>query len=131
MIDPVDYVEIQQLYALYGHIADQAEWSRMDELFTEDVQFDGTDFGGELYTSLERLHASWSTTDAHPLAHHATNVLITKAEADSVEIMSKGISVLRDGRVISIVYCDTVVRRAQGWRFARRDARRRRMVKNG
>lgn len=130
MIDPLDYVAIHQLYALYGHIADQAEWSRMDELFMPDVEFDGTDFGGDIYRSLQELHASWSTTDSHPLAHHATNILITKSEPDRVELMSKGISALRDLRMISIVYFDTVVRGPEGWRFSRRVAKRRRMIKN-
>jgi hypothetical protein len=62
----------------------------------------------------------------HPLAHHATNIVITEAADGTVRVISKGIGVGRKGLVGSVVYRDIVRKEEQGWRIAHRVATRRR-----
>jgi hypothetical protein len=62
----------------------------------------------------------------HPLAHHATNIVISEDSDGTVRVLSKGIGVGRKGRVGSITYYDVVVRTVEGWRFLYRRAELRR-----
>ena len=74
--DVRDYIAIQQLVALYGHIIDDRQWSRIDELFTEDAVFDTTASGFGRREGREAILQHWKETARHPLAHHVTNVVI-------------------------------------------------------
>jgi hypothetical protein len=62
----------------------------------------------------------------HPLAHHATNIVVTEDPDGTVRVLSKGIGVGNRGRVGSVTYHDVVVRTADGWRLAHRRAELRR-----
>lgn len=129
-IDVADIIAIQQLLSLYGHLVDEKEWDRLDELFTDDLVFDATDFGSPVtrgITGPEGIRHSWMTTDQHPLAHHATNVVVTRDEDGTMRVLSKGIGVGGKGRVGSVVYRDIVRKEAKGWRIAHRVATRRRV----
>jgi 3-phenylpropionate/cinnamic acid dioxygenase small subunit len=121
-----DTLEIHRVLSLYGHIVDEREWDRMAELFTADLVFDAQDFGSEVTHGIPALRHLWETTDKHPLAHHATNIVITEAADGTVRVISKGIGVGRKGLVGSVVYRDIVRKEAQGWRIAHRVATRRR-----
>lgn len=119
-----DILAIHELLGLYGHIIDAAEWHRLDELFTADLVFDSRGFaGGGVTDSLAALHAVWSHPDTrHPLAHHATNIVITALDGACAEVLSKGIGVGRKGRVGSVTYRDEIRKTPAGWRIARRTA---------
>jgi hypothetical protein len=56
----------------------------------------------------------------HPLAHHATNIVVTQEHDGTVRVVSKGIGVGHSGRVGSAVYRDVVVRTPNGWRLSHR-----------
>ena len=94
-----DRLAIHELIAHYGHVIDEAEWHRLGELFTDDLVFDTGSFpGGGVVTGLAALRAKWSASDMrHPLAHHATNIVITALAGDRAEVVSKGIGVGRGG----------------------------------
>jgi hypothetical protein len=118
-----DVLEINDLIR-YGHIIDERQWSRMEELFTEDVVFDMADFNGQVLTNLEAVRKVWSGMDGHPLAHHATNILI-EADGDEIRVLCKGIAMYPD-HVGSTVYRDRLRKTPAGWRIAHRVAKKRR-----
>jgi hypothetical protein len=127
MIDIADRLAIHELLGLYGHLIDERRWSDMERVFTDDVVYDATDFGHGITRSLEALRAHWTGDESiHPLAHHATNIVVTEDPDGVVRVLSKGIGVGRRGRVGSAVYRDVVVRTGAGWRLAARRAELRR-----
>lgn len=127
-METADILAIHQLLGLYGHIIDEREWDRMDELFTPDVVFDARDFNNDVVRGIPALRRIWETTDQHPLAHHATNIVVTQDADGTTRVLSKGIGVGRKGKVGSVTYRDIVRREAGGWRIAHRIATLRRAV---
>lgn len=127
MIDLADRLAIHELLGLYGHVIDERRWQDMDRVFTDDIEFDSSDFGTGVSTSLDELREKWSTDlTQHPVAHHATNIVITEDDDGTVRVLSKGLGVGRKGRVGSAVYRDVVVRTDAGWRLRTRQATLRR-----
>src|SRR4051812_41784654 len=117
-VPPVeDQLAIQQLISLYGYIIDERQFSRSHELFTADVRYDVTDFKAGEHVGIDAIVELWRATDRHPLAHHATNVVVSRDEDGTTRVESKGIGVLVDGRVGSTVYRDIVVKTTYGWRI--------------
>ena len=114
-----DIVAIQQLLALYGHVIDEREWQRVGELFTPTAVYDMSEFGLGVVRGAAAIRGLWSRPDAaHPLAHHATNIVVTEDPDGTVRVLSKGLGIGSDGRVGSVVYRDVVERTPAGWRFA-------------
>ena len=127
MIDTADRLAIHELLGLYGHVIDERRWSDMELVFTDDVVYDATDFGHGITRTLDELRVHWSGDESmHPLAHHATNIVVTEDPDGVVRVLSKGLGVGRKGRVGSAVYRDVVVRTEAGWRLAARRAELRR-----
>jgi SnoaL-like domain len=125
--DPSDILAIHQLLALYGHIIDEREWQRVDELFTPTALYDMSAFGLGVVRGAHAIRAVWSRQDAmHPLAHHATNIVVSEDTDGTVRVLSKGIGLGASGRVGSVVYRDIVERTPAGWRFVARTAQLRR-----
>jgi len=123
-LDGQDILAINNLINLYGHIIDERQWSRMGEIFTEDVIFDLRDFNGAVLNGLLVLRETFKDLDGHPLAHHATNILIDVADG-AVRVQSKGIAMYPD-HVGSTVYRDVLRKTGQGWRIAHRVSTKRR-----
>jgi SnoaL-like domain len=123
VLEASDRFSIHELLALYGHLIDERRWDDLGLVFCLDAIYDFTDFGEGITTSLEELVALWTREGArHPLAHHATNIVVTEGSDGTVEVVSKGIAVGTNGRVSSILYRDTVTRTRAGWRIATRTA---------
>jgi hypothetical protein len=126
-IDVGDRLAIHELLGLYGHLIDQRRWDELDQVFTAEVTYDATDFGQTVTHSLADLHANWTgDLSTHPLAHHATNIVVTEDADGTVRVLSKGIGVGNKGRVGSVTYHDVVVKTPDGWRLAHRRAELRR-----
>lgn len=125
MLDTADRLAIHELIGLYGIVIDERDWARAGELFTDDVVYDMSELGlGTLHGIAAVLHLWRSREDLHPLAHHATNIVITPGvDHDTASVISKGIGVGYKGRVGSVTYRDIVRRTASGWRIAHRHAR--------
>jgi hypothetical protein len=127
MPDTADILAIHELIGLYGHIIDAREWHRVAELFTGDCTYDMTQFGLGIVHGAQAVGALWAAPDAmHPLAHHATNIIVSEEPDGTVRVLSKGLGVGPNGRVGSVTYRDIVVRTAGGWRFAARTGELRR-----
>jgi hypothetical protein len=123
MPDTGDILAIHELLALYGHIIDEREWSRVGELFTASSVYDMSEFGLGVVHGAQAIGELWSRPDAmHPLAHHASNVLVSEDADGTVRVLSKGLGLGRNGRIGSVVYRDVVERTEAGWRFAARTA---------
>ena len=121
MPDTANTLAIHELLGLYGHIIDAREWHRVEELFTGDCTYDMREFGLGMVHGARAVAALWAAPDAmHPLAHHATNIIVSEDREGSVRVLSKGLGVGPNGRVGSVTYRDLVIRTPRGWRFAAR-----------
>jgi hypothetical protein len=126
-LDAADRIAIHELLGLYGHLIDERRWSELDQVFTPDAVYDATSFGQGVTTSLATLIEHWtSDMTMHPLAHHATNIVVTEDSDGTVRVLSKGLGVGRKGRVGSVTYRDIAVRSPDGWRLSHRTASLRR-----
>jgi hypothetical protein len=122
-----DRLAIGDVICRHGHLIDAGELDRLDELFTRDVVYDVSDFTGESLIGLEAIRqAALALGERNPLGHHVTNVVITEEGKDDVTAQSKGIGVNSDGTSGTVIYEDTMVRTAAGWRISRRRVRARR-----
>jgi len=113
-----DRLAIHELISLYGHILDERELTRTPELFVGDAIYDVSRSGGGLTVGAAAIEHHWATTDRHPLAHHATNVIVTPRSADVADYVFKGMGVGFRKRVGTLVYRGHCVRTPEGWRFA-------------
>ena len=117
MISAEDRLAIHELVALYGHIIDELEFHRTPELFTDDAVYDVSATGGQRHVGADAIAELWSDTSRHPLAHHATNVVVTPRTEDVVDYVYKGMGVGFRNRVGSLVYRGHCIRAPAGWRF--------------
>ena len=127
MPDTGDTLAIHELLALYGHIIDERQWQRVGELFTASAVYDMSEFGLGVVHGAAAIRAQWSRPDAtHPLAHHATDIVVSEDRDGTVRVLSKGLGIGANGRVGSVVYHDIVTRTPAGWRFTARRVQLRR-----
>lgn len=116
-----DRLDIAELLALHGHLCDDGELDRFDEVFAADVVYDLSEFGRPDLVGPEALAAAGRALgDGNPVGHHVTNIVLTEAAGGTVHARSKGIGVMADGSCGSVIYDDTVVRGEAGWRISRR-----------
>jgi hypothetical protein len=124
-----DRLAIHELINLYAHIIDRQAFSELDRIFTADAVFDLTGFqSGKAYHGLAEIQSMMESSTQHPVAHHATNIVINPylpessgATQQNVFVESKGLGVGRNGRVGSVVYKDVVLKQNDGqWRVRRR-----------
>ncbi len=110
---------IHELISLYGHLIDERQFSKLGQVFTDDAVFDMSQFDGNCYRGLPAIQAMMLASREHPLAHHATNIVV-QTQGDRITVMSKGIGVGAKGRVGSVTYRDQLVSTPQGWRIQQR-----------
>jgi len=122
-----DRLAIHELMGLYGHVIDERQFSRTGELFTADVRYDVSDFKAGVVVGVDAVVELWRSSERHPLAHHATNVVVTRDTDGTTRVVSKGIGVLADGKAASVTYRDVVVKTPHGWRIRERVATMRRV----
>ena len=126
-----DKFAINELINLYGHIIDRQEFNNLNQIFTNDAAFDLSLFQfGKVYQGLDQIIAMMEQSSDHPVAHHATNIVIQpnfdEAEKnnskiiETVHVVSKGIGVGRKGRVGSVVYHDALIKKNDQWRIQHR-----------
>jgi len=118
MLTVNDRFEIQQLVDLYGHIVDERQFSRIGEVFTEDAQYDVRKRNAGLHRGIAQIRRLWEETPQHPLAHHATNIVIEEGSEGSASVRSKAICVHVDGSVHSTTYRQIAERTGAGWRIS-------------
>ena len=118
-----DRLDIHELIARYGHLVDERHFEQLGDIFTnsatfELLGFDATPGDTSRYEGLPDIIQMMQQSEQHPLAHHATNVIVEPG--DPVRVLSKGIGVGHGGRVGSVVYRDTLRRTDKGWRISAR-----------
>ena len=117
---------------MHGHLFDEGELDRLDELFTGDVVYDVRDFGQEPLRGIDAIReAALELGGANPLAHHVTNIVITEVDDDTAAARSKGLGVIQGGKLGSVTYVDIVRRGADGWRISNRKVLGRRVALGG
>jgi ketosteroid isomerase-like protein len=122
-----DRTDINDLINLHGHLTDAGRLDQADELFTPDVTYDLDDFGlGTLHGTAVLREAALALSDANPVGHHVTNIVITAIDERSARVRSKGIGIKADGTAGSVVYDDIVTRRPEGWKISHRKVTARR-----
>jgi hypothetical protein len=127
-----DRLAIAELVALHGHLFDEGELDRLDELFTVDVVYDASDFGQEPMHGIDAIRSgALALGDRNPVAHHVTNIVVTPIDDDTASVRSKGLGVTHDGKTGSVTYLDTVSRTPAGWRIHHRLIQARRQPLNG
>lgn len=127
-LDAKDLIEIHMLLALYGHILDDRDWDALDQVFTEDIVYDASDFGLGVMRGIPEIVAAWREPfDGHPPGHHTTNVSIGEDEDGTVRVRSKHLG-QRPGSVTLLTYDDVVRKTADGWRLAKRTPRLRHRI---
>src|SRR5690349_1504811 len=100
-----DRLAIGELIALHGHLVDDGELDRLDELFTPDVVYDVTDFGQDPLVGLAAVReAALALGDGNPVAHHVTNVVVHETADGQVRARSKGLGIRADGTCGSVTY---------------------------
>jgi hypothetical protein len=119
-----DQVAAYDLTARYGQLVDERRWDLFDQVLTPDVVFDSRRLGSDRTDSIEALVSRWSAPDfVHLAAHHATNVVLRRAMSGQQWTQCKGILVLNDGSVRSIVYLELLRRTDAGLRSSVRICR--------
>lgn len=118
-------LEIHRVISLLGHITDDHELDRADEVFTADVVYNLGDLGyGTLY-GLDELRAKALEIGVqNPIGHHVTNIVLTEESDGRVRAQSKAMGIQRDGTTGSVVYEDLLRLTPGGWRIVHRAIRR-------
>ncbi|MFI9381374.1 nuclear transport factor 2 family protein [Kutzneria sp. NPDC052558] len=127
-----DRIDIDDLVNRHGHLVDAGELDRLDELFTPDVVYDASDYGGAPLHGVAAIReAALALGPANPVGHHVTNIVITAVDEVTARVRSKGIGILAGGTVGSAVYDDVVTRGPGGWRISHRKITARRAPLGG
>jgi hypothetical protein len=122
-----DRLAIVELVARHGHLVDNGDLHRSDELFDADAVFDLSDLGAGTVHGLAALYElARRLGDANPVGHHVTNTVLSVLPEGGVLALSKGIGVNADGTCGSVTYEDRLARRPDGWRIVHRRIRARR-----
>ncbi len=121
MLSTADRLAIHELIALHGHLIDDGAFDRLDEIFTSAVAYDVTALGGGILCGPAAIRdAGLALGDNNPVGHHTTNVIVTEGTDQQARARSKGIGVLANGTVGTVVYEDELIRTPAGWRISRR-----------
>jgi ketosteroid isomerase-like protein len=127
MLTAEDRFAIADLLNLHGHLTDRGDFDGLHALFSEDVTYDLSAFGGGVLVGLAAgREAALALGDANPLAHHITNIVLNQTPDGTVHAVSKGLGVMADGSVGSVTYEDTIERDDAGWKITHRVVRPRR-----
>lgn len=118
-LSAAERLAIHELISLYGHLIDQRQFSQLGQIFTDDAMFDLSGYNGSCYNGLPAIQAMMLASLEHPLAHHATNVVI-QTQPEGITVTSKGLGVGANGRVGSVTYRDRLSLTPQGWRIQER-----------
>ncbi len=126
-----DREAITGLINQHSYLIDTGQLDRLHEIFTADVAYDVSDFGGGVITGLEAMR-DWvlDLGDKNPVAHHVTNIVLDEITDDVVRCLSKGIGITVEGTVRSVTFDDHIERSDVGWRVTRRVVKARRLPLN-
>jgi hypothetical protein len=114
-------IAIHELIALHGHLMDEGNFDRLPELVTEDIEYDVTMMGGGILRGpTEIADAAKQLGEHNPLGHHVTNVVIDTLSTTTATCRSKGIGIMSNGTIGTVVYEDELTLTPDGWRLSKR-----------
>jgi 3-phenylpropionate/cinnamic acid dioxygenase small subunit len=119
MLTPDDHVEIHRVLADYGHVVDDHDWDRAEEVFTPDVTFDAG-AGGTVLHGIGEIVATFKGRNFY--AHITTNTTLREESDTAVAAHSKFIGFPTEGAPVTGDYYDRLVRTSAGWRLHQRRA---------
>jgi len=120
-MDTHDRLDIAEVIARQSHLIDRGALEELGTVFTADTIYDMSAVGLPVMNGVDALREGALRLGAeNPLAHHITDVFITRGDDDEAEVDSKGFMLTRDGRMRSVTNHDLLRRTAGGWRIARR-----------
>ena len=99
MLTPADHIEIREVLADYGHVVDDHDWDRAEDVFMPDVVFESHN-GEMVLNGISDIVATFKGRNMY--AHVTTNTTLRENN---------------DGTV-----SDQLVRTPAGWRLAHRRA---------
>jgi hypothetical protein len=126
-VNAEDREVITRLVNRHGYLIDTGRLDGLDEIFSADVVYDVSDFGGGEVNGLAAMR-DWvlALGDRNPVAHHVTNFVLDEIGDDVVHCLSKGIGIAVDGTARSVTFDDQLERSEAGWRITRRAVKARR-----
>lgn len=119
MLTPEDHTEIHQVLADYGHVVDDHDWDRAEEVFTPDVVFDPGP-GGRVLNGISDIVATFKGRNMY--AHVTTNTTLRGEDDGTVTAHSKFIGFPNEGQPVTGDYYDQLVKTSDGWRLQHRRA---------
>lgn len=112
-----DHIEIRQVLANYGHVVDEHDWARAEEVFTPDIVLE-TGPDGPTLRGISDIVATFKGRNMY--AHVTTNTVVTEEQEDRVSAHSKFIGFPNEGPPVTGDYVDELVRTESGWRLNHR-----------
>ncbi len=120
MLQPEDRWAVGETLSLHGHLFDEGELDRLDEIFTPEIVYDMSAVGIGTFEGIETVRSAAAQMGARgPIAHHVTNVVIS-SDDDVVTAHSKGLMLMANGALESVTHLDTLRRHNGEWRISRR-----------
>jgi hypothetical protein len=116
-----DRLAIHELIARYSHVIDGRQWDKLHTIYTPDGAFDASQRGYPVAEGLDAVTELMKVAN-HPMAHHATNVVLSPIDSDTVKGAVMVITVRAGGAAATGDYRDLIVRTPAGWRFRKRTA---------
>jgi hypothetical protein len=126
--DVTDRLAIQDLIARYAVVVDSRDYDALDDLFTADARIDFTAFGGPDGTPAEIKTFLAANLGTFSRTQHMMGLPLIKLDGEraSARTSCNNPMVLLDADgstkvwLIGLWYDDSLVRTADGWRFAAR-----------
>ena len=119
MLTPADHIEIREVLADYGHVVDDHDWDRAEDVFMPDVVFESHN-GEMVLNGIGDIVATFRGRNMY--AHVTTNTTLRENSDGTVSAHSKFLGFPNEGPPVTGDYRDRLVRTAAGWRLARRSA---------
>ena len=119
MLTPADHIEIREVLADYGHVVDDHDWDRAEDVFMPDVVFESNN-GEMVLNGISDIVATFKGRNMY--AHVTTNTTLRENSDGTVSAHSKFLGFPNEGPPVTGDYRDRLVRTAAGWRLARRSA---------
>ena len=119
MLTPEDHIEIREVLADYGHVVDDHDWDRAEDVFLPDVVFESPATDMALH-GISDIVATFKGRNMY--AHVTTNTTLRENADGSVRAHSKFIGFPNEGPPVTGDYRDRLVRTPAGWRLAHRVA---------
>ena len=119
MLTPADHIEIREVLADYGHVVDDHDWDRAEDVFMPDVVFESHN-GEIVLNGISDIVATFKGRNMY--AHVTTNTTLRENDDGTVSAHSKFLGFPNEGPPVTGDYRDQLVRTPAGWRLAHRRA---------